>query len=295
MNDIERPPKQFSALTPRLRRLLRVILFAFVLMIWNSLWLLVSTASGQVSGVSNESLVTIWVFLLHVVLGLLLVVPVVVYGIGHLLRARRSPNFNARRVGYVLLGSSLLLLLSGIFLLRIEGIPNPFDSGDDRDVVWWIHVLIPVVIIWLFIAHRMVGPRLRWRIGGRWAISTLVFLGFAVLFNLVFTPGAVSAWDDEVAVSPPLGGSMSRISGNASTISIADMTAIENCVACHPDVHASWSNSAHRFSSFDNPVYAASVRSTRESDDSNGGMSTFCAGCHDPVLLVSGGFEDPRA
>jgi tetratricopeptide (TPR) repeat protein len=294
MSDPERTPRQFSALTPRLRRLLRVILIAFVLMIWNSLWLLVSTASGRVTGVSTESLLTIWIFLLHVVLGLLLVVPVVVYGFCHLLRARRSPNFNARRVGYVLFASSLLLLLSGIVLLRVEAIPNPFDSGDDRDVVWWIHVLIPVVIIWLFIAHRMVGPRLRWRVGGRWAIATVVFMVFAVLFNVVVMPGTLPAWNDDLVVSPPLGGSMSRISGASSIISVADMTAIENCVECHPDVHAGWSNSAHRFSSFDNPVYAASVRSTRESDDSNGGMSTFCAGCHDPVLLVSGGFEDPR-
>ena len=97
MNDIERPPKQFSALTPRLRRLLRVILFAFVLMIWNSLWLLVSTASGRFAGVSTESLVTVWVFLLHVVLGLLLVVPVVVYGFGHLLRAQQLQRLCDKR------------------------------------------------------------------------------------------------------------------------------------------------------------------------------------------------------
>ena len=70
MNDIERPPKQFSALTPRLRRLLRVILFAFVLMIWNSLWLLVSTAIDVerravayvdgCSGVGGSEFICLW-------------------------------------------------------------------------------------------------------------------------------------------------------------------------------------------------------------------------------------------
>ena len=39
----------------------------------------------------------------------------------HLLRARRSPNKNARRVGYVLFVTSLILLISGVLLLRIAG------------------------------------------------------------------------------------------------------------------------------------------------------------------------------
>jgi len=70
----------------------------------------------------------------------------------------------------------------------------------------------------------------------------------------------------------------------------------EYCQQCHEDVHASWQHSAHRFSSFNNPAYRFSVMQTREvgmARDGNTHISRFCAGCHDPVPLFSGVFDDP--
>ena len=32
------------------------------------------------------------------------------------------------------------------------------------------------------------------------------------------------------------------------------------CLKCHADIHAGWYDSVHHFSSFNNPVYLASVR-----------------------------------
>ena len=60
----------------------------------------------------------------------------------------------------------------------------------------------------------------------------------------------------------------------------------EYCQKCHADVHAGWSDSVHRFSSFNNPPYLASVTETREvalQRDGNVQASRWCAGCHDPV------------
>ncbi len=69
------------------------------------------------------------------------------------------------------------------------------------------------------------------------------------------------------------------------------------CKQCHADVHAGWSASVHRFSSFNNPAYLASVRETREvalKRDGNVQASRWCAGCHDPVPFFSGAFDDPQ-
>ena len=71
----------------------------------------------------------------------------------------------------------------------------------------------------------------------------------------------------------------------------------EYCQECHQDIHADWSHSAHRFSSFNNPAYLLSVRNTRaelrpRDGDTKG--ARFCAGCHDPVPLFSGEFDDPQ-
>src|SRR6185436_18079308 len=51
----------------------------------------------------------------------------------------------------------------------------------------------------------------------------------------------------------------------------------------------------HRFSSFNNPAYLFSIRETRRvllARDGNVRASRFCAGCHDPVPLFSGAFDD---
>ena len=63
-----------------------------------------------------------------------------------------------------------------------------------------------------------------------------------------------------------------------------------------PTPHASWQYSAHRFASFNNPAYLFSVRNTRQKvleRDGNVHAARFCAGCHDPVPLFSGRFDDP--
>lgn len=71
------------------------------------------------------------------------------------------------------------------------------------------------------------------------------------------------------------------------------------CASCHEDVARSWAQSAHGRSSFDNPWYRVAIDSFRAERGNE--ASRFCAGCHDPVLLVSGAIDeevqgdDPRA
>jgi len=80
----------------------------------------------------------------------------------------------------------------------------------------------------------------------------------------------------------------------------------EGCARCHQDVTEQWSTSAHRFASFNNPFYEATIRDLRtESLESNQWIdahldtyqaiagpgevkSKWCAGCHDPALLFTG-------
>src|SRR5438128_1304346 len=56
-----------------------------------------------------------------------------------------------------------------------------------------------------------------------------------------------------------------------------------DCAACHAAIAAQWAGSAHRFASFNNPYYAASVEAFRR--ERGPAASRFCAGCHDPLLL----------
>ncbi len=68
------------------------------------------------------------------------------------------------------------------------------------------------------------------------------------------------------------------------------------CKSCHEDSHDTWAVSVHRFASFNNPAYLASVRETRQvafERDGDLQAARFCAGCHDPVVFFSGKFDDP--
>jgi tetratricopeptide (TPR) repeat protein len=59
------------------------------------------------------------------------------------------------------------------------------------------------------------------------------------------------------------------------------------CARCHPDVVEQWKTSAHRFSSFNNPFYRATVLDMRK--EPKGFLkSKWCAGCHDPAVLFPG-------
>jgi hypothetical protein len=58
---------------------------------------------------------------------------------------------------------------------------------------------------------------------------------------------------------------------------------ISACSGCHADVAAQWAQSAHRFSSFNNPYYRISVEDFRK--ERGVAASRFCAGCHEPFAL----------
>ncbi len=82
------------------------------------------------------------------------------------------------------------------------------------------------------------------------------------------------------------------------------------CVRCHPDVTAQWATSAHRFASFNNPFYAATIEAMRresleagpklaehmrafglDSDAAGNVKSKWCAGCHDPAVMLAGAMD----
>ena len=69
------------------------------------------------------------------------------------------------------------------------------------------------------------------------------------------------------------------------------------CGTCHMDIHKDWATSAHRFASFNNPAYRFTIKETRANLIRRSGSTAatnLCAGCHDPVPLLSGAFNDPE-
>ena len=83
--------------------------------------------------------------------------------------AFQRKNRRAVKVGYALLIISLLLLISGFALMRVEG----FEIRDPNARTWlyWTHVITPLLAVWLYVLHRLAGPKIKWKMGVGWAGS----------------------------------------------------------------------------------------------------------------------------
>ncbi len=81
----------------------------------------------------------------------------------------------------------------------------------------------------------------------------------------------------------------------------------DTCQRCHADIVEQWSKSAHRFASFNNPFYEATINDMREKalsptkgvtehvghfpqwEGRTGNIkSKWCSGCHDPSVMLAG-------
>ena len=99
-----------------MRKLLLAVLALFALLVVNSAYLGAVTFRQWLSGLVLEDRVYQAMFLGHLVLGIAIIAPVLIYGVMHLRRAIRRPNRLAVRLGLILFGCVIVLLVSGIAL-----------------------------------------------------------------------------------------------------------------------------------------------------------------------------------
>lgn len=286
------PRRYVPAVGPRLRKVLYVVFGLFAVLGVNAVYLVSITILEWVQGATYQNYFYQVMFLMHLALGVLLILPVVLFGFAHIYNAYNRPNRRAVRAGLALFGVSLALLVSGVLLMRLDffEIKNP----NVRSAFYWVHVLSPLVVVWLFVLHRLAGRRIRWKVGLVWAG---VAGAFAIAMAMLHSQdprrwNIVGPKSGEQYFFPSLARTASGNFIPARTLMMDDY-----CIECHPDIHKAWSHSVHRFSSFNNPPYLFSVRETRKvalERDGSVQASRFCAGCHDVVPFFSGAFDNPN-
>lgn len=276
------------AVGPRLRRLLAVVFALFALLVVNSAYLSAVTFVEWRTGQSLQGGFYLWNFLLHLVLGLAIVVPTIVFGAVHWRNVAGRPNPRAITAGIATFVAALVLLATGIALTRVElgGVTLGIVEPTSRDVVYWIHVIAPLATAWLFVVHRLSGRRIHWSTGVRWGAVALIAGALGAAVHLLPEKPAKVPQDGARYFEPSLAKTAS-----GGFISERSMLSNDYCLSCHADVVHSWTHSAHARSSFNNPFYAFSVRETRAQ---GGQVARFCAGCHDPAPFFTGAFEDAK-
>ena len=293
--------KYVPAVTPRLRIALWMVFGLFALLAANSIYLGAITFLEWIDKQNQyQDFFYICMQLLHLALGFLLITPFIIFSFYHLLATRKRKNKSAVRMGYLLLAMCIALLVSGVLLVRIsfgdsaDKTSSLGVEGQSRLITYWIHVLTPLGAIWLYWLHRLAGPPIKWRVGLSYAAIVAVVVG-GMVFLKTQDPRQwtnVGAPDSLNYFRP------SRVrTSDGEFISEHVLMNDEYCMKCHQDIYDDHQHSAHRFSSFNNPWYLASVMETRkfaESRDGNVQASRWCAGCHDPVPFFSGKFDDPN-
>jgi tetratricopeptide (TPR) repeat protein len=286
MNPVARPnPLAQKVIEPGFRWTLTLVFVLFALTFVNSAYLLSITLLEYYSGQVYQNYVYLMMFLLHLILGLALLLPFLSFAWMHIRRAIHRDNRYAIRAGIALFVTGLVLLLSGVVLTRFG-----FFEIDDpriREPLYWLHVITPLVLIWLYILHRLAGRSISYQPAWRWLALTAVFVGvmLSVHLNFVKEPVETAALNFSPALVQAAGGEL---------IPAKHLMTNEECGQCHGDIVETWKNSMHRHSSFTNPAYRFSVEETRNvvlKRDGDVSASRFCAGCHDVVPLLSGRFD----
>src|SRR6266699_708339 len=287
------------AVGPRLRILLLFIFGLVAVLAANSVYLSAITFLEWLKGDPNQTYQN-WFYMVmfgtHLGLGLLLILPLVIFGALHIKNAHDRPNRRAVKVGYTLFTTSLVVLVSGVLLTRIDlfqfkniGLKDPHL----RSFAYWAHVITPIAALWLYVLHRLAGPRIQWHVGVRWALAVAVFvLGMGLLHFKHPKKNQMGSAEGRKYYEPSLARTASGNFIPARTLMMDDY-----CLKCHTDAYQGWFHSAHHFSSFNNQPYLFSVRETRQvalKRDGSVKAARWCAGCHDVVPFFSGAFDDPN-
>jgi len=289
------PRPYVNAIGPRLRILLYLVFAGFAFLAATGIYLAVITVMNRVRPDQLFTTdFTFWMLIAHIVAGAVGTVPFLLFGLVHWWTARRRENRVAVRLGIIVFLLGVVICLTGFALVQIEGLPQLPTGSVGRWGVYFAHVLVPVLAVFAYVAHRRAGPKIQWKYGRYWGIAVFLVVG-GMAGAHVLEPHKIGREGSAEGMKYFFPSEARTTDGKF--ISDRALMMDEYCMKCHEDVYKDHLHSAHKFSSFNNPAYLFSVKETRKvamERDGKMNASRWCAGCHDPVPFFSGKFDDPN-
>jgi tetratricopeptide (TPR) repeat protein len=282
------------AVGPRLKILLVVIFAATAVLGTTGVYLVSIRVLEWWRAQTYTNQFTLWMFVTHILVGVLVAVPFVAFGLLHYRKSRHRKNRLAVKLGLAVFACGLVVVLSGLALVQLEKLPQLPTGSVGRWIVWGLHAAAPILAAVLYVLHRRAGPDIHWRVGYAWAGAVAAFVAVMLVLHAQDPRrwGLTGPREGAVYFEP----SRSR-TATGMFIPARALMMDTYCAKCHPDIYNDHLHSAHRLSSFNNPAYRFSVRQTRKfgmERDGHPRASRWCAGCHDPVPFFSGAFDDPN-
>ena len=278
-------PQQLKLLTSSLKLIHKASWIAFIFLALGGLYLSLITASEWFSGKILQGYFYQWVFLSHLLVGLIITLPFIYFIVDHFRRGYRRSNRNAVYVGIYLAISTLIIIITGVLLIRLDNFS--FNGEVVRQISYWLHLLIPIISIILYIQHRKIGRNIK---PGQAAIRLKLAIAICVL--IVAFHFIESSLNQTEYVKPfePANVEVAK----HQNIQTSDLMIDGYCAECHQDMNDRWQHSAHHFSSLNNPVYEFSIKNTKQAlrkRDGDESAANLCASCHDPIPLLTGQFD----
>jgi tetratricopeptide (TPR) repeat protein len=236
--------------------------------------LLVNTS--YVAGFPSPTLIYMSNVALHVILGLLLVVPAV-------LLLRRIPA----------LGAFLGAAAAGIYLM-LRG------NTTSHRLILWVHILLgaaAVVVLIPFVRRSSLQAK---RIFAA-SCTALVILPLAGYLSRRYFPNSADRIRNPLVVPTSMkeegGGPKSPFFPSSSKTNVGGIIPSnffmdsKGCADCHKEIYDQWNSSAHHFASFNNQFYRKSIEYMQDVIGTK--PSKWCAGCHDHAVFFNGRFDRP--
>src|SRR2546422_7637712 len=123
------------AVGPRLRILLAVIFAAMAFLGATGLYLL-AIRLFELAGKEVQNTFSLGMTLAHVLVGLGIMIPFLIFGFTHMAGALKRPNRLAVRLGILLFLTCIVAGVTGILLVQVEGLPQFSTETVSRAIVY---------------------------------------------------------------------------------------------------------------------------------------------------------------
>lgn len=262
--------------------------------------LLFETITGLVVYLAPFGVVAQYSVLLHTILGLLWTPLFVWYVVVHWLKRYRGKLSHIQLLGYFSFVLVAACIVTGVVLTYQSIFGIRIGYSWDR-----VHLVTGLVLIVVVLAHVVdiwirksnapsIGPRLqaaKHTFGRRMVGGTALLLLAQVMLTATYEAAPVhNEFPDDYSwkygKDRPFAPSLVRtVSNRAYDPTTLSGSAGCGTSGCHSDIYEEWQPSAHRYASAD-VAFQAVQRIMLE--DTGAESTRYCAGCHDPVALLSG-------
>ncbi|MHB8677033.1 MAG: tetratricopeptide repeat protein [Candidatus Acidiferrales bacterium] len=208
-----------------------------------------------------------------------------------------------RQSGWIERAGWSLLLLGGAtgIVLIFTGTPR------NKFPILYGHIIASIIGVILllgdYVNRKISSPRTSIAVSLRWGLILIIFASVSygawwtrsvrwqASYKIKNPPIAPASMDQEGGgPSGPFFPSSATVAGNTK-IPKQFFLESETCKTCHADIYREWESSAHHYSSFNNQWYRKSIEYMQDTVGIR--PSKWCAGCHDPALLLTGMFNRP--